>query len=154
MCSSDLFADTKRRHGVNYGYVASYDFVYDDRLALGASGRYDQNYRFADAFTYHLQASYRFDNGLRPHAALGSGFKAPGIYELYGYTPGPGSYVGNPNLKPERSVGWELGFDQRLFDGMVLAGDRCLWDDAVHDFEIQVDGGRRRGDDEIGRAHV
>ena len=49
------FADTKRRHGVNYGYVASYDFVYDDRLALGASGRYDQNYRFADAFTYHLQ---------------------------------------------------------------------------------------------------
>jgi vitamin B12 transporter len=116
------YADTKRRHGANYGYVVNYNVVFDERLALGASGRYDQNYRFADAFTYHLQASYRFDNGLRPHAALGTGFKAPNVYELYGYTPGPGSYVGNPDLKPETSFGWEMGFDQSFLDGMAVAG--------------------------------
>ncbi len=114
------FADTTRRHGDNYGLVGVYDMVFNDRLALGGSARFDKNYRFDDAFTYRLQASYRFDNGFRPRAALGSGIKNPEFYQLYGYTPGPGSFIGNPNLKPERSEGWEIGFDQRFLDGIAL----------------------------------
>jgi len=113
-------ADTSTRHDTNYGYVGQYDVVWNDRLALGAATRYDENYRFANAFTYRLQASYRFDNGFRPHAAAGTGIKAPTIYQLYGYTPGPDSFVGNPNLKPEKSESWEVGFDQTLLDRMVL----------------------------------
>jgi vitamin B12 transporter len=116
------FADTSTHHGENYGIVGQYDFVFHDRLALGAAARFDRNYRFADAFTYHLQASYLFDSGLRPHAAAGTGTKSPGIYQLYGYTPGPGSFIGNPDLKPEHSQGWEAGFDQRLFGGIALVG--------------------------------
>ncbi|HYM17778.1 MAG TPA: TonB-dependent receptor [Micropepsaceae bacterium] len=115
------FADTSQRYSDNYGFVGDYDLVIFDKLALGAAARYDKNYRFQDAFTYRLQASYRFDFGLRPHAAAGSGIKNPGIYELYGYTPGPGSFIGNPNLKPERSEGWEVGLEQTLFDGMLKA---------------------------------
>src|SRR5258706_10705360 len=115
------FADTSRRHSDNYGFVGDYDVVIEDRLSLGAAVRYDKNYRFKDALTYRLQASYRFDNGLRPHAAAGSGIKAPGIYELYGYTPGPGSFIGNPNLKPERSEGWEAGLEKTFFDGIAVA---------------------------------
>jgi vitamin B12 transporter len=115
------FADTMRRHNDTYGFVGQYDIVVNQRLALSAAARFDKNYRFADAFTDRLQASYRFDIGLRPHAAAGSGIKAPGIYELYGYTPGPGSFVGNPNLKPERSEGWEAGLEQTFFDGMAVA---------------------------------
>src|SRR5262249_33600079 len=87
------FGDTSTHHITNYGYVGQYDVVFRDKLALGAALRYDEDYRFANAFTYHLQASYRFDTGLRPHAAAGTGIKAPGIYELYGYTAGPGAYV-------------------------------------------------------------
>jgi vitamin B12 transporter len=116
------FADTSTHHATNYGYVGQYDVVFRDRLALGAALRYDENYHFDNAFTYHLQASYRFDSGLRPHAAAGTGIKAPGIYELYGYTAGPGSYVGNPNLKPEKSEGWEVGFDQELFGRTAVLG--------------------------------
>jgi vitamin B12 transporter len=84
--------------------------------------RFDKNYRFKDDFTYHAQASYRFDSGLRPHAAAGTGTKAPLIYQLYGFTPGPGGFSGNPNLKPETSEGWETGLDQSLFGGMAVAG--------------------------------
>jgi vitamin B12 transporter len=116
------FADTSTRHSENYGVVGEYLIVFDDRLALGGAARFDKDYRFADAFTYHLEASYRFDNGLRPHAAAGTGIKSPGIYELYGYTPGPGSFIGNPDLKPERSQGWEAGFDQRLLGGAAILG--------------------------------
>ena len=116
------FADTSTHGSINYGYVAEYDAVFDDRLALGAAARYDENYRFENAFTYRLQASYRFDNGFRPHGAIGTGIKAPTIYQLYGFTPGPGSFVGNPNLKPEKSEGWEIGFDQTLFGRMAIFG--------------------------------
>ena len=116
------FADTSTHGATNYGYVAEYDAVFNDRLALGAAARYDQNYRFENAFTYRLQASYRFDSGLRPHAAYGTGIKAPTIYELYGFTAGPGSFVGNPNLKPEKSEGWEVGFDQTLFGRAAVFG--------------------------------
>jgi vitamin B12 transporter len=116
------FADTTRRHGDNYGFVGAYDIVVNDRLALGAAVRYDQNYRFENAFTYRVQASYRFDNGFRPHAAAGTGIKNPGFYELYDFTPGPGSFIGNPNLKPEKSEGWEIGADQTLFGGIAAIG--------------------------------
>jgi len=115
-------ADTSTHGSINYGYVGEYDAVFDDRLALGAAARYDQNYRFANAFTYRLQASYRFDNGFRPHGAIGTGIKAPTIYELYGFTAGPGSFIGNPDLKPEKSEGWEAGFDQTLFGRTAIFG--------------------------------
>ena len=116
------FADASTHGSINYGYVAEYDAVFDDRLALGAAARFDQDYRFANAFTYRLQASYRLDNGFRPHAAIGSGIKAPTIYQLYGFTPGPGSFVGNPDLKPEKSEGWEIGFDQTLLGRSAVLG--------------------------------
>lgn len=115
------FADTTRRHNDNYGYVGQYDLVFNNRLALNASGRFDENYRFDNAFTYHVGASYRFDNGFRPHVSTGTGIKAPGIYELYGYTPGPAGYISNPNLKAEKSQGWEIGADQTFLDGMAIA---------------------------------
>lgn len=115
------FADTSKRHSDNYGYVAQYDFVYDERLALNASGRYDVSYRIENAFTYHLGASYLFDGGFRPHVSTGTGIKAPGIYELYGYTAGPGGYVANPNLTAEKSRGWEVGADQTFFNGIAVA---------------------------------
>jgi vitamin B12 transporter len=96
--------------------------VIQDRFAVGASARFDKNYRFKDDFTYRAQASYRFDNGFRPHVAAGTGTKAPLIYQLYGFTPGPSGFSGNPNLKPETSDGWEAGLDQSFFGGMALAG--------------------------------
>jgi len=72
-------------------------------------------------FTYRLQASYRFDGGLRLHAAGGTGIKAPTIYELYSYFPGPGGFISNPDLKPEKSEGWEAGVEQTFLDGMAVA---------------------------------
>src|SRR6266567_1696575 len=116
------FADTSKRHSDTLGLVGSYDLVIEDRFAGGASARFDKNYRFKNDFTYRLQASYRFDNGFRPHVAAGTGTKAPLIYQLYGFTPGPSGFFGNPNLKPETSDGWEAGFDQSFFGGMALAG--------------------------------
>jgi vitamin B12 transporter len=129
--------DTTERSGTTYGYVAQYDLTFDNRLALGAAGRFDQNDRFDDAFTYRIQGSYRFDSGFRLHAATGTGVKAPGVYELYGFFPPPGGFIANPDLKPEKSRGWEAGLEAQFLGGMAIA-DVTYFDSTLED-EIAIE---------------
>ncbi len=42
------------------------------------------------------------------------------MFELFGFD--PSFFVGNPNLKPEKSHGWEVGLDQSLADRRALVG--------------------------------
>ncbi|GLK52644.1 TonB-dependent receptor plug domain-containing protein [Maricaulis virginensis] len=85
-------------------------------LTLTASVRRDIHDRFDDATTWRVGAGWAFEavDG-RARVSFGEGVKNPGIYELFGYF--PGSFVGNPNLDPERSSGWEIGWDQTLLEG-------------------------------------
>jgi len=48
----------------------------------------------------------------RIKASIGSGFLAPSLYDLYGID--SFGYVGNPNLRPERSIGYQAGFETML----------------------------------------
>lgn len=98
----------------NTGFVAQYTGLIGENIGLGAAIRYDENDLFKNATTYRLQASYKFDFGLRLHAAGGTGIKNPTFTELYGYD--PGSFEGNPNLRPERSEGWEIGLEYTFLD--------------------------------------
>jgi vitamin B12 transporter len=111
------FVFTGRRHTDNVGIVGQYDVVIDDVLAIGGSVRRDENNRFDDTTTYRAQASYRFATGTRVRGAYGTGVKNPGYFDLFGYS--DGRYIGNPNLKPEKSKGWEAGVEQ------AFGGDRA-----------------------------
>jgi len=102
------------------GLIGQYNLTVDDRFALGGSLRYDDNSYFDDATTWHVEASYLFPSGTRPHAAAGSGVKAPVSFELFGYS--TGQYIGNPDLRPEESTGWEVGIDQRFANGALTIG--------------------------------
>ena len=102
------------------GFVTQYDLTIDDRLSLSASARIDNNSLFADDATYRATASYLFPSGTRFHAAYGTGVKDPVPGELFGFS--TGQYIGNPNLKPERSRGWEAGIEQTLFGKAVKIG--------------------------------
>jgi len=66
-----------------------------------------------------LLARWRPSDTLTLYASYAYGFKAPNASQLYLNYGAPGSYliVGNPDLKPEISRGWELG---------VVAGDSEL----------------------------
>ena len=98
-----------KRHTDNIGIVGQYELI-GDAFSLGASVRHDDNNRFANATTWRVQGSYRLPTGTRVRAAYGTGVKNPGYYELYGFI--DGTYIGNPNLKPEKSKGWEAGIEQ------------------------------------------
>lgn len=114
------FAFTGWRSVRNLGLVAEYGLVANDRLALGAALRWDDNSRFGDVLTYRLQASYAFDIGLRVRAAAGSGIKNPGFFQLFGFV--DGRFIGNDDLDPERSEGWEIGLEQNLLDDQITIG--------------------------------
>jgi len=111
------FAFQGKRHTDNIGLIGQYDVTIHDALALGGSIRRDENNRFADTTTFRVQGSYRFATGTRVRGAYGTGVKNPGYFELYGFS--DGQYIGNPNLKPEKSKGWEAGLEQ------AFAGDRA-----------------------------
>ena len=105
------FAFMGKRHTDNLGIVGQYELT-AGALSLGGSVRYDENDRFDDTTTWRVQGSYLLPTGTRIRAAYGTGVKNPGYYELYGYM--DGTYIGNPNLKPEKSEGWEVGVEQTV----------------------------------------
>ncbi len=117
----------------NLGFVASYD-VSHGAFDAGAAIRLDRNDLFQDATTWRLQASYSFaDTRLR--ATSGSGIKNPNNFELFGFD--PASFIGNPSLRPEKSVGWDIGIDQYLLERRLKLS--ATWFEATLEDEIWTD---------------
>src|SRR5207244_4831535 len=54
--------------------------------------------------------------GTKPQGGFAEGFRAPTFNDLF-FPPLPGHTVGfgNPNLKPELSSEWNVGFEQNLW---------------------------------------
>ena len=76
-------------------------------LSTDVAVRHDSFSAFADATTLRATGVVTPAQGWRLHAAYGEGIAQPTFYDLYGFF--PGSFEGNPDLKPERSQGWEAG---------------------------------------------
>ena len=76
-----------------------------------ASLRLDDYSDFDNATTWQLAASYQVTPTLRIRGSAGTSSKAPTFTERYGFF--EDYFIGNPELKPESSKGWEIGFDSR-----------------------------------------
>jgi vitamin B12 transporter len=79
------------------------------------SGRLDDYSDFDNATTWQLAASYHLSPALRLRGSLGTGSKTPTFTERYGFF--EDLFVGNPDLIPESSRGWEIGIDTNWTDG-------------------------------------
>jgi len=117
---ANAFTFTGRRSTENWGFVGQYELTIADAFSAGASIRRDENDRFDDVTTWRAQAGYRLPIGLRIRGAYGTGVKNPGYFELFGFS--DGRYIGNPNLRPEKSKGWEAGGDWDIGDGKATVG--------------------------------
>lgn len=81
-----------------------------ERLDVTVSLRHDSPRDFEDRTTWRVGGVYRLPVPvvpLRLFAAYGTGFRTPTLFDRYG-TDGFG-FRGNPNLRPEKSTGWEAG---------------------------------------------
>ena len=114
--------------------------------------RYDNNDRFGEKVTYRVAPVYVIkETGTRLKASLGSGFKAPTLDELFHDYPAF-DFFANPNLKPETSLGYDVGFEQALAAAAINFGAtyfhnniRNLINDNA-DFTSYVNVGRARTD--------
>lgn len=76
-------------------------------FATDVAVRHDDFSAFADATTVRASALFRPAPAWTVHAGYGEGIAQPSFYDLFGFF--PGSFVGNPTLRPETSKGWEAG---------------------------------------------
>lgn len=115
-------ADTTRRSMKNLGAVGQYDLLMENTAGVGVAVRHDDNDIFQSADTYRVHGFWRAADHLRLRAAAGSGIKNPSQTELFGYNAAAYPFAGNPNLKPERSEGWEVGFDTDGWNHRIRLG--------------------------------
>jgi len=87
--------------------------------AVNAGLRYDDFETFGSAWTWRAGASWLPIAGTKLHASVGTGFCAPSDEDIDG-NPAWGQ-IANPDLKAEKSTGWDIGVDQKLFGEVVTA---------------------------------
>ena len=93
-----------------------------DDLVLTAGLRHDEHSDFGGHTTWRGTASYLFDGiGTRLHSSLGTGFRAPSLYQLYDPN------YGNPGLKPETSMSFDIGVEQKFLDGRLTTDLTYFW---------------------------
>ncbi|WP_210395392.1 TonB-dependent receptor domain-containing protein [Motiliproteus sediminis] len=110
----DFYRDEVSKTGGNYdrterdnrALFAQWQGQYG-KLNLLAGVRHDDNEAYGHHSTGNLNLGYRVAPDHRLLASVGTGFKAPTFNQLYW----PG--FGNPNLKPEESTSYELGYEGR-----------------------------------------
>jgi vitamin B12 transporter len=88
-------------------FVGQWRAGWTEWLSTDIAVRHDRFSAFADATTLRASAVVRPATGWTLHAAYGEGIAQPSFYDLHGFF--PGSFLGNPDLRPERSSGWEAG---------------------------------------------
>lgn len=104
--------DAKNSYGFsgeneNYAYFGNYIKGLGENITLNFGGRLDDHDRFGSQGTYRSTLAFNIPQSkTKIHSSLGTGFKAPTLYQLYD------TLSGNPNLDAETSTGYDFGFTQ------------------------------------------
>lgn len=106
------------------GYLQDQVQIFE-RFTGTLAGRIDDHSLFGRHETFRTGGAYRhLETGTKLAASYGTGYRAPALFEMFGFTSNNfgGVFRGNPRLKPESSKGWEAGFEQQLFAKRVSFG--------------------------------
>lgn len=77
----------------------------EGKWIFSAGLRWDHFNTFGDTVNPRVSAGYRITNSSKIRGSFGTAFRAPSAGDLY-YP-----FYGNPDLKPEKSKSWEVGYD-------------------------------------------
>ncbi|HGO5853443.1 TPA: TonB-dependent receptor plug domain-containing protein [Mannheimia haemolytica] len=91
---------------IEKGVAAEYRLFTIEDHSLALSGRFTDNQQFRNAWTGRISGAYRLSPNLKAHAGFGSAIQNPTMVDYFGYY---GSYLANPELKPAKSLGGEIG---------------------------------------------
>src|SRR5437588_13583 len=90
-------------------------------LIFVAGGRIDHFNQFGDVWTYRIANSYKIDKtDTTLHSSVATGFSPPSSQDKI-FRFNPGTRPLEP-LQPEKDFGWDVGFEQRLWEKRVTVG--------------------------------
>jgi len=100
--------------------------------------RHDRFNRFKDATNLRVSALVKAGGGVSVAASYGEGIAQPTFFDLHGFF--PGSFVGNPSLKPESSRGVEASvrYRDRRVQASLTAYRQRLSDEIVDVFAFPL----------------
>jgi vitamin B12 transporter len=108
--------------------------AFEDFTATAAL-RWEDYDSFGDELTWRLGSIYHIDRtGTSIRGGIGTAFRAPTYVDLY-YANNFGQ-IGNPDLDPQSSIGWEIGIDQKIGDhhSIEFTWFRNLIDEAIDSY--------------------
>ena len=126
----------------NRGSIYLQDTFTWEGLTLVGGARWDIVEDYPDQVTWNVSPSYSFaDTGTTIRGSIGTGFKIPSLFERFGFQPNNfGSvFMGNPDLDPERSFGFEVGVEQSLLDERVVVGATYFQSDVENSVQTVFD---------------
>jgi len=101
-------------------------------LVLGA--RHDDYDIAGSKTTWRANGAWELPTKTKLRAAIGTAFRAPNFFRLFSTS---SFALGNLNLKPEESKGWEVGFDQFYKNGAIQLGATYFQND-IEDLVVFV----------------
>ncbi len=121
-----------------------------DRIALAEAlfatlgARVDDHEIFGSEATWRLTAAYLIGEArTKIRGTVGTGFKAPSLYQLYHPT------YGDASLQPDESTGWDIGVEQRFLERKASLGATYFRNDFVNMVDYDFDTSSYKN---IGRA--
>ncbi len=125
---SPISAQTKNNAG-----FAELQSNIGERFFNAISVRYDDNSRFGGETTYRIAPAVLIaETDTKLKASYGTGFKAPSLNQLFVtfFAADPTfNFYANPNLQPEKSTGYDLGFEQYVLGKQAQFGSTYFHND-------------------------
>lgn len=104
------------------GYV-EWQGKFAEHLSFAANIRHDDSDDYGGHTTWRFAPTLTLPaTDTRLKASVGTAFKAPTLSQRFADSRPAFNFYGNPDLKPEKSTGFDLGFEQPLADEKVLIG--------------------------------
>ncbi len=129
--NDELTGSNSARVSNNGGFV-EIQSSYDERYFNAVSLRHDDNSSFGGHTTYRVAPSiWMPESQTRLKGSVGTAFKAPSLQQLFVDFPSFGFFA-NPNLQPEKSVGYDVGFEQTALDKTVKFGSTYFHNDITN----------------------
>lgn len=131
---------------------------FDKSLFITGGLRFNDHEDFPARVVEEASAAYIFKKtGAKIHAAFGTGYRTPSLYEIYGGYVNPSNgqtiTIGNPNLRPEESTSYEAGITQPFLNDKINTGitwfyissdNLIIYNGFTNQYE-NVDKGKTRG---------
>jgi vitamin B12 transporter len=100
-----------------YGSYAGLAWKPVDSITTDAVVRWEDYAAYGDEVTWRTGAAWTAPTKTTLRGGIGRAFRTPTYLDLFGTAFG----AGNPNLKAESSIGWDLGVEQKLGDHHVAS---------------------------------